>query len=197
VSKILKNQTASPVNISDVGQIVPASGQLTVQPQDYWLYAASDDVITFIGDSTLVVNDGTVDLSINDGAKLIQGIFPNPVGIAAGDDGTPIGHVGDKLKVTALSSKSAFDSSGGTTIGLVETSIVIPLGTLKYKIQAVNPRTAKLSIASAATGTSSNLTSFDIYPGNSWEEELNGEAALTIYIKSSKTATVVQVVTWT
>ena len=43
MSKILKNNTASPVNITDVGQIVPASGQLTIQPTDYLLYADSDN----------------------------------------------------------------------------------------------------------------------------------------------------------
>ena len=80
MSKILKNNTASDVIISDTGQTVPASGQLTIQTGDYLLYAGSDDVVTLVGNSTLTVNDGSDDLSINDGIKLIQGIFPNPVG---------------------------------------------------------------------------------------------------------------------
>jgi hypothetical protein len=194
--KVLKNNTAAAVPIADTGQIVPASGQLTIQPQDYWLYAASNDVITLVGDSTLTVNDGTVDLSINDGVCLIAHMFPNPVGIAAGTDGTAIGHEGDKLKVTTVSSKSLFDTSGGATVGLVETSIVIPIGSLKYKIQAVSPRAATLIIADAALGTGATATSFNLYPGNSWEEDINGEVALTIYIKSTKTGTEVQVTTW-
>ena len=197
MSKILKNNTASPVNIVDVGQIVPASSQITVQPQDYWLYAASSDVITFIGDSTLTVNDGSFDLSINDGTKLIGHIFPNPVGIASGVDGVPIGHVGDRLKVIMTDNKQAFDTGGGVVVGLTESSIVIPSGSFKFKIQAVSPRAATLTIAHAATGTGADLTSFKMYPGTHWEETLNGEAALTIYIKSNQANTTVQVMTWT
>ena len=184
MSKILINNTASPVSIDDVGQVVPASGQLTIQPQDYWLYAASDNVITLISDlavgpstSTLTVNDGSFDLSINDGAKLIQHIFPTPVRVEY--------------------NKTSFDTASGTTVGTTETSIVIPQGTLKYAIQAVDAGAAVLSVADAALGTSSKLTSWDIEPGNSWEEDISGDEAVTIYIKSTKANTSVQVVTWT
>lgn len=196
MSKILKNNTASPVNITDVGQIVPASGQLTIQPTDYLLYADSDNTLTFIGDSTLTVNDGSVDLGIADGAKLIQGIFPNPVGIAAGDDGTPIGHVGDSLKVTGEVRPSSFDTSGGVVVGTVESSIVLPSGTLGFSIGTLGEDATVLTIAGAATGTSSNLSSFRIHPGNCWEGELDGASALTVYIKSSKANTDVQVLAW-
>lgn len=76
MSKILKNNTASPVVISDVGQTVPASGQISIQSADDLLFAGSDDVITLIGDLTLTVNDGTNDLSISEGIDLIKGLFP-------------------------------------------------------------------------------------------------------------------------
>jgi len=108
MSKILINNTPTPVPINDVGQTVPASSQITIDPVDYALYAASNNVITLISDlavnpttSTLTVNDGSGNLSIADGSKLIQGIFPNPVGVAAGTDLGPIGRVGDSLKTTA------------------------------------------------------------------------------------------------
>lgn len=101
MSKILKNNTASNQVIIDVGQTVPASGQLTIQPTDYLLYAASNNVITLIGNGTLTVNDGSDDLSINDGTKLIQGIFPNPVGIS-GPNGTQVGIDKDRLKTTNI-----------------------------------------------------------------------------------------------
>lgn len=91
--RILKNNTASPVSISDVGQTVPASGQLVINPIDYGKYEGSSDVIGFISDlavsptlSTLTVNDGTFDLSINEGTRLIQGGFSRP--ISDGDDPT-------------------------------------------------------------------------------------------------------------
>lgn len=101
MSKILKNNTASPVSISDTGITVPASGQYIIPSQDYLLWAASSNVITYIGNSTLTVNDGGSDLSISNGTDLIKGLFPQKIGITSGDDFTPIGHVGDRLKVDA------------------------------------------------------------------------------------------------
>jgi len=84
MSKILKNNTASAVVIDDTGVTVPASGQYTISPVDYPIFAASSDVITSVSDvpnPTLTVNDGSNDLSISDGVDLIKGIFPNSVTI--------------------------------------------------------------------------------------------------------------------
>lgn len=78
MSKILKNETASPINVVDTGVTIAASpGSYTIPPQDYLIWAASSDVITFIGSGDLVVNDGSFDLNINQGTDLILGIF-NP-----------------------------------------------------------------------------------------------------------------------
>jgi len=81
MSKILKNTTASPVDITDVGVTIPASGQITVEAVDDLLFKGSSDVVTLIGNGTVVVNDGTSDLSITDGIDLIKGIFPSEIGI--------------------------------------------------------------------------------------------------------------------
>lgn len=78
-SRVLKNNTASPVTIPDVGQTVPASGQLVINPIDYGKYEGSSDVISLIGDLTLTVSDGTFDLSVNEGTRLIQGGFSRPI----------------------------------------------------------------------------------------------------------------------
>lgn len=101
MSKILKNQTASPLNIADTGVTIPGSSDYTIPPQDYLLFAASSDTITFIGAGDIVVNDGSSDLTIADGTRLIQGIFPNPVGLIGDTDQTEIGNVGDRLKVNS------------------------------------------------------------------------------------------------
>lgn len=79
MSKILINNTASPVPITDTGVTIAASSQYTIPPQDYLLWAASSNVVTYIGDSTLTVNDGSDDLSISDGVDLIKGLFPKTV----------------------------------------------------------------------------------------------------------------------
>lgn len=76
MSKILRNTTGSTIVVSDTGVSVPSMSNYTIPPQDYMLWAASDNVITFIGDGDFVVNDGTFDLSISDGIDLIKGYFP-------------------------------------------------------------------------------------------------------------------------
>lgn len=100
MSKILKNTTGSPVTVTDTGIVIGASSQYTIPPQDYLLWASSSNVITYIGNGTLVVNDGSSDLSISDGTDHIKDIFPKKMGVVAGDDFTPIGHVGDALKTS-------------------------------------------------------------------------------------------------
>lgn len=79
MSKILKNNSGSNIDISDTGITINNGSQYTIPPQDYLLWAASSDAVTFIGASSLVVNDGSSDLSISDGVDLIKGIFPTTV----------------------------------------------------------------------------------------------------------------------
>ena len=71
--KILKNNTVSDIIVTDVGQTVPGSSQLTIDASDYDKYAQSNDVIVFIANEDLTVNDGTNDLEIAEGVALIQG----------------------------------------------------------------------------------------------------------------------------
>ncbi len=79
MSKILINNTAGTVFINDTGVSIPTATQYTIPPQDYLLWAASSDVITAIGATDLIVNDGSYNLSISDGTDLIKGLFPSTV----------------------------------------------------------------------------------------------------------------------
>jgi hypothetical protein len=72
VSKTLKNTTGSDVIINDVGQTVPAGGEIEIQPQDYLLYRASDDVETLLNAGTLEANDGVDDLAAARGIDFIK-----------------------------------------------------------------------------------------------------------------------------
>ena len=106
--RILKNNTASPVPLPDTSDTVPASGQLTIATTDYGVYEGSADVLEFLTDqaisatvSTLTANDGTFDLGINEGVRLIQGGFSRP--IADGDDPTI------KAKVTDVTGTTEYD----------------------------------------------------------------------------------------
>lgn len=100
MSKILKNTTGSTIFIDDTGTLLPILPEtFTIPPQDYWIWAASSDIIGPIGVGDVVVNDGSFDLTISDGTDLIKGIFPNPVTLRGDTDGTSIGNEGDALKV--------------------------------------------------------------------------------------------------
>ena len=97
-----------------------------------------------------------------------------------------------------IQSKDIFTTTGAT-VGTTETTIVIPAGTKAFKLQVANSGVGAivLTIASSVGGTASDITSFDIYAGSSYfEEYLKGDNALTLYIKSSKAATPVQLLLW-
>lgn len=98
--------------------------------------------------------------------------------------------------VTTLGSKLSFVTTGAV-VGTAETTIVLPAGVKSFKLHTAKGSNAILTIANAATGTSSALTSFDINMGNIWQVEgLAGTNPITIYIKSNKALTDVQVLYW-
>jgi hypothetical protein len=57
--------------------------------------------------------------------------------------------------------------------------------------------TARITISSVLGGTASPTTSWDLKHGNIWQEEqLAGTLAITLYIKSNKAATDLQLLYW-
>jgi len=115
-TKIVKNNTASPLNIADTGVTIPASGQYLIPPQNYNVWAASSDIIVEIGDGDVTVNDGSTDLSITDGTDHIKGFFPKRIQIL-GDDGNYAADVTladgkNKLEVNATVSISTTNLIG-------------------------------------------------------------------------------------
>jgi len=97
VSKILKNTTASDIELSSSGLLIPASGQVTVNVEDYLLIAAVDSIAELtplINSADIVVNDGTSDLATLDGINYLKYpdqadnvLFDNSV---ANFDGNPV-----------------------------------------------------------------------------------------------------------
>jgi hypothetical protein len=96
----------------------------------------------------------------------------------------------------SISSKASFVTTGAT-VGTIETTLIVPIGAKSFRLHTKKGSSAVLTVSSSSTGTGSSLTSFDIGMGNIWNEELlSGDAAVTIYIKSSKAATDVQLLYW-
>lgn len=86
----------------------------------------------------------------------------------------------------------------GAVVGTTETSIIIPAGCKAFQLHTAAGSQAKLTISSSSGGTASAITSWDIGMGNIWKEDLiTGTADITVYIKSNKAATTVQLLYWT
>ena len=71
MNKILKNTTISDIIIGDTGITIPTSAQYTIPHQDYLLWAASSEIISFINSGDIIVNDGVKDLPVNLGLALL------------------------------------------------------------------------------------------------------------------------------
>lgn len=97
----------------------------------------------------------------------------------------------------SIQSKTAFVVTGAT-IGTSETTIAIPAGAKALKLQiAPTAGAATLTVSHVLAGTAATATSFDICPGDRWQEEFLDGSGFTIYIRSSKAATDIQVMYWT
>lgn len=170
MSKILINNTASPVTIVDVGNvIVPGSGSYTIPPQDYQLFAASSNTVSLVGAATIKVNDGSTDLSISDGIDLIKGIFP-------------------RLLV--------FNPTiSNETISLANTEQSYAFNPLTKRFVLLNRGTdhVKLSYTSGQSGT----TYLTIGPKVFYSEGLIGSGQVTLYFQSPTSGLVVEIVSWT
>ena len=120
ITIILKNNTGSDVTVNDLGLVIPASSQ--VEANDlYSLHEIyeSDDLQTLVDAGTIVVNDGTNDLSIADATNSISP-FNNA------DQFAGIFHLFESSSVSITTSSSTYtEKINGTTP-------VVPSG--KYRI---------------------------------------------------------------
>lgn len=158
MSKILKNTTASLIEIDDTGVTLAASPATYTIPQtDYPLWAASSDIITQIGNGDVIVSDGSSNLSIADGTDLIKGIFANPLGVASGTTRTPIGNVGDCLK-TSTTIAPGEDNPSHDSFGRFRVTQSQVAYTLRF-INGQNPLLTTTNTVSGGTVTNNDLTS--------------------------------------
>lgn len=104
---ILKNNTASPIIVRSVGQTIPASGQITIPPDDYDNLSADADVISKITSGDITVNDGTADLTISEGLQVIT------AGISVVSSGGVVATFNGRSKFT-LTADPSFSSSGNS-----------------------------------------------------------------------------------
>lgn len=174
MSKILKNQTGSPIVITDVGGVIlPASpGTYTIPPQDYLLWAASSDIITYLNDTpptpSVIVNDGSFDLNPSDGMYLIKGIFPN------------------------LFVYDPIVENVSIPLADTEVSHVLPTGTKRFLIKLRDAAIMKLSYAVGTSGTV-----FLTIPKNCfYSEERIGAGTTTLYLQSPTASQTVEISSW-
>ena len=172
MSKILKNNTGSPVSIDDTGVTVPASGQYVIPPEDYLIWAASSDVVTKVGDSTLTVNDGSDDLTISIGIDLIKGLFP-------------------RLEIQAPTITNTTIVSANT-----EETITLGLSTRKFTL-AARQRVAQLQLAYNIGESGTIYTT--IRRGVRYERSIirPDTVPIKLYIQSDTNNTIIELEEWT
>ncbi len=112
------------------------------------------------------------------------------IGVAYGSSPPP-------EEITTSGSKTAFVTTG-STIGTTETTIVVPATAKAFRLHTASGHgTAKLTISNVPAGTGAKTTSWDIKHGNVWEVEgLAASGSITVYIKSNKPATDIQLMYW-
>jgi hypothetical protein len=77
LSKILVNPGGSDIFIADTGVLVTSASSYTIPPQDYAVFAASSDVIVALSNVSLILNDGSNDItSISNAVDIIKGWCP-------------------------------------------------------------------------------------------------------------------------
>lgn len=69
--KILKNNTVSGFPIHDVGFYISVFEDFIIDPSDYDKVAGSQDVFSAVSSSSLIVNDGFIDLTIEEGLAFL------------------------------------------------------------------------------------------------------------------------------
>ena len=152
MSKILKNTTSSPLVVTDTGVTIPALSSYTIPPQDYLLWAASSNTVTFVGSTTLVVNDGSVDLTISNGIDLIKGIFPKTIKSQTQDDS------GNGITSTTEGPHQALDVAiQNTAANAIPVFITSQPQPSNEKIKLVYN-----SISSIAAGATTNLVTYTV-----------------------------------
>jgi hypothetical protein len=87
IVKILKNQKspAAKITLKEAGVSVPASGNYTIQSEEYGLWTTVDvitELTPLINSGDIVVNDGTADLSAVEGIRYIEKVETLDVSLA-------------------------------------------------------------------------------------------------------------------
>ena len=75
MEKVVKNTTLTDIVVDNTGVTIPASGQYTIPPQDYALWAedvAITEVTAAVNAGDLVINNGTIDLTAVNGLKFLE-----------------------------------------------------------------------------------------------------------------------------
>jgi len=75
MSKILKNTTLADIELTSIGLTIPASGQITIQVEDYLLLASQDSITELtplINNGDIVVNNGSQDLASRNAIEWIK-----------------------------------------------------------------------------------------------------------------------------
>jgi len=169
MSKILKNTTASAINITDTGITLAALSDYTIPPQDYLIWAASSDILSPVGVGDVIVNDGSENLDPSTGIDLLKGIVS-----------------ADFVSDPSISVLTA-------VLADTEYSFMIPAGTREFTISSRGLATVKIAFSTGQLST--NYVT--IPPGYVYERsKLRRFGSLTLYVSASKSGEQLEIHSW-
>jgi hypothetical protein len=70
--KILNNTTTFDIFITDMGTLIPSLTAYSIPTSDYLKWAESNDIVIYINNGSIVVNNGSANLPIVDALAIIQ-----------------------------------------------------------------------------------------------------------------------------
>lgn len=135
---ILKNITQNPIFINDTGTRIAANSSFTVQTTEINLWEASVDLIGYIQNGSIVVNDGIDDLSILEGIAYLtyprrsKGIrYDNTTsGLVSKNTQDAIDELSTVSKIVPERTSDPTSPIAGETWVLKETFVGTPVGML-------------------------------------------------------------------
>jgi hypothetical protein len=131
--KILKNTTASDIFILDTGINLKASSSYEITQSEFLLWVASLDIISYINSGSVVVNNGSIDLSASEGIRALQ--YPDRITVKS--NSTDVTRVATDINFTG-SATVTDDGNGQVTVDIGTTgSTAIP----EYGVDPVSPST--------------------------------------------------------
>jgi hypothetical protein len=121
LNKIIKNTTGSVVFIPDVGISLDPFAVYDITESELLMWVASLDIIPLVNSGTLIVNNGSVDLTAAEGVRFLQ--YPDRLSVQ--QSGTDVTRITTELNFTGAVTVTD-NTDGKVTVNVSTTGTISP-----------------------------------------------------------------------